>query len=208
MSTGRPYRSSLREERALETRRRIRSSARDLFAAQGFTATTIAEVAEAAGVAPQTVYAVFGSKAGIVVAMIEELEEAVDLATWVERLIAAESPRQRLRIFAAWMRTFVESGSSILRAALAARDDPDVAAMARAGDSNRRNGISQLMAMIAEGGALREGLDHEEAVERMWLITSIELYFQAVDFLGWPPDQYEQWLADTLAWEILGEPAS
>ena len=61
MSTDRPYRSTLREERARETRLRIRKSARRLFAARGFAETTIAQIAKDAGVAPQTVYAVFGS---------------------------------------------------------------------------------------------------------------------------------------------------
>ena len=69
MSTERPYSSVLREERARETRVRIRRAAAELFAEEGFADTTVAAIARRAGVAAPTVYSVFGSKAGIVVAM-------------------------------------------------------------------------------------------------------------------------------------------
>ena len=71
MSSSRPYQSSLRDERARETRRRIRGSARALFASNGFTETTIAQIAERAGVSQQTVYKAFGSKGAIVGEMLE-----------------------------------------------------------------------------------------------------------------------------------------
>src|SRR6266568_1179650 len=61
----RPYRSSLREETAELTRARIRESAARLFVEQGFVATTVKQVAAAAGVAERTVYAAFPSKADL-----------------------------------------------------------------------------------------------------------------------------------------------
>ena len=79
MSTDRSYSSALRNTQALETRRRIRTAARRLFSEQGFTSTTIAEIAAAAGVSAATVYAAFESKAGIVVAMLEDLEEDAEV---------------------------------------------------------------------------------------------------------------------------------
>ncbi len=122
MSTNRPYRSSLREEHARETRLRIRRSARTLFATQGFTKTTIAQIAGDAGVAPQTVYAVFGGKGGIVSEMLEDLEESADEDAWVAKMRAEEDPHRQLRIFVSWIRTLFEKGAPILRAAMAARN--------------------------------------------------------------------------------------
>src|SRR5438105_10523175 len=61
----RRYRSALRDERAADTRARIVTAARDLFAARGFADTTVALIAARAGVAQPTVYAVFGSKGAI-----------------------------------------------------------------------------------------------------------------------------------------------
>src|SRR5687767_11182338 len=58
----RQYTSERRSEQARETRRRILDAARELFLEQGYGATTISAIASRAGVAVQTVYAVFGSK--------------------------------------------------------------------------------------------------------------------------------------------------
>src|ERR671924_1703552 len=58
----RQYRSARRREQASETRRRIIRAAHDLFVGQGYGRTTIAEVARAAGVAVETVYAAFRNK--------------------------------------------------------------------------------------------------------------------------------------------------
>jgi len=201
--TSRPYRSQLRSDRAEETRLRIRRSARTLFAANGFVETTINQIADDAGVAQQTVYAVFGSKGGIVAAMLEDLEESTGLNAWVARMIAEEDPHRQLRIFVSWICTFFHEGAPMLRAALQALDDPDVAAFAERGDANRRSGTRQLTAMWDAGGFLREGVEAEAAAQRLWLLTNVEQYLHAVDQLGWETGQYEQWLGDLLEREIL-----
>ena len=95
VSTSRPYQSTLREERALETRLRIRKSARKLFAAKGLTETTINEIAEDAGVAPQTVYSVFGSKGGIVAAILEDLQETAGESTCIAEIVSQTTPTDR-----------------------------------------------------------------------------------------------------------------
>src|SRR5512132_3010793 len=66
----RPYRSAVRAEQAQRTRARIVEAARALFLERGVAATTITSVAEAAGVAPETVYAVFRSKGGLLEAVV------------------------------------------------------------------------------------------------------------------------------------------
>jgi len=203
MSTNRPYRSTLREEQANETRLRIRKSARRLFSTQGFTETTIAQIAEDAGVAPQTVYAVFGSKGGIVGEMLEDLEDSADRDAWVARMVAEGNPHRQLRIFVSWIRTLFEAGAPILRAVAAARHEPDVAATADRGDENRRSGTTQLAQVWSSKGALRQGLGPRNAAQRLWLLTSVEQYLLAIDGLGWSPDEYEQWLGDLLDRELL-----
>ena len=203
MSTNRPYQSTLREQRARETRLRIRESARRLFGSRGFATTTIAEIAHDAGVAPQTVYAVFGNKGGIVSEMLEDLEESADRETWVARIMAEEDPHRQLRIFISWIRTLFEQGAPILRAALAARSAPDVAALLDRGDTNRRQACSALTEMWSAKGELRKEPGPVEAAERMWLLTSAEQYLLATDRLGWSPDSYEQWLSDLLEQELL-----
>jgi AcrR family transcriptional regulator len=203
VSTPRPYRSALREEQARETRLRIRSSARELFAAEGFTETTIATIARAAGVAPQTVYAAFGSKGGIVAEMLQELEESADRDAWVGRIRAEGDPHRQLRIFVSWIRTLFATGAPILRAAIAARSEPDVAALSQRGDQNRRLASAQITQAWSQKGVLRAGIEPADAAERLWLLTSLEQYLLATDGLGWSPEAYEQWLGDLLERELL-----
>lgn len=203
MSTSRSYRSALRQEQAHETRRRIRSSARKLFAAQGFTETTVAQIAEQGGVATQTVYAIFGSKGGIVSAMLEDLEESAQKDTWIAQVIDEGDPNRQLRIFVSWIRALFEEGAPILRAAVAARSDPEVASVVERGDENRRLGTTRLTQVWSRKGVLREGLDPTDAADRLWLLTSVEQYLLATESLGWSPDQYEQWLGDLLDQELL-----
>lgn len=203
VSTSRPYRSSLREERALETRLRIRKSARGLFAAKGLAETTINEIAEGAGVAPQTVYSVFGTKGGIVAAILEDLQETAGESTRIAEIVSEEDSHRQLRLFVSWIRAFFEQGAPVIRMVLTAQNDPDVAAVADRGDQGRRDGTTRLAAMWASRGDLRDGIEHEDAAQRLWLLTSAEQYILATDKLGWNPDEYEQWLGDLLAQELL-----
>src|SRR5919106_5452866 len=68
----RSYASPLRAEQAQATRRRILDAARAQFLVEGWTRTTVKDIAGAAAVAPATVYAVFGTKRAMLSALIDE----------------------------------------------------------------------------------------------------------------------------------------
>src|ERR1700736_2102551 len=67
----RPYTSAVRQEQAARTRIQIIEAAGALFASQGYARTTIREIAAAAEVAADTVYAIFGNKARLLTALID-----------------------------------------------------------------------------------------------------------------------------------------
>src|SRR5262245_49407030 len=66
----RTYRSALRQRQAHETRLRVVAAAAELFAELGYARTTLARIAEAAGVSIETVQAQ-GPKATLMVAAVE-----------------------------------------------------------------------------------------------------------------------------------------
>lgn len=203
MSTSRRYRSDLRASQARETRRRIRQSARELFIDQGFANTTVTQIADGAGVAPQTVYSTYKSKGGVVRAMLEDLEESAEQGEWEARISAEADPRRQLGLFVEWIRTLFEVGAPIIRASNSALGDPDVRAMRSQGDANRLAGTTALSEHWNQGNALRPGIDPTDAAERLWLLTSPEVYMLATDDLGWSADTYQQWLTSVLERELL-----
>lgn len=203
MANRRPYRSSLREERAEQTRLKIREAARSLFVANGFTETTVADIAAAAGVAPQTIYSVFGTKGAIVAAILESIEDGAEMDRRAAEIFAASDARTQLSLFVTWICTLFETAAPVLQAALNAMGDPDVAAMTALGDERRLDGCRRLTAVWAKQGALRQPLDATSAAEQFWLLTGPENYLAATDGLKWSPAAYQEWLGTWLRRELL-----
>ena len=199
----REYQSPLRRQQTEDTKRRIREAAAGLFSDVGFGSATVARIAEQAGVSQATVYSNFESKAGIVAAMLEEMEEAAGMPQRIEAMLAESDPRMALSLFVEGNRTVFEMGHGLLRVAVGAKADPAVDALMRAGDANRRIGTDTMVGVWHRAGALRAGLSRERASQSMWLLTSVEQYLTATDLLGWTPAKYEGWLGELLGRELL-----
>jgi AcrR family transcriptional regulator len=199
----RRYRSALRDERAADTRARIVTAARDLFAARGFADTTVARIADRAGVAQPTVYAVFGSKGAIMRELLARLEDDADAARWRSRLESENDPVRKLEHYAAWHRQLFSTNRDVLAAAIKAGSDPAVVELREQGDRSAYDWLRPLVRSIAEAGALAPGLTEQRAQERTWIITGPELYFRITDGCGWPDEEYERWLAQMLCAQLL-----
>src|SRR6185295_2951754 len=82
----RAYSSTVRREQAAQTRSRILDAASELFESNGYARTTIVAIAQRAEVAADTVYAIFGSKARILTALIDvRLAPAAGVANVMDR---------------------------------------------------------------------------------------------------------------------------
>jgi len=199
----RKYRSSLREERAADTRARIVRAARALFTDRGFTGTTVSGIAERAGVAAPTVYAAFGSKAAIMRALLTQSEDDADASTWRARIDAEPDPNRKLENFAEWSRHLFSGSRDLIAAALAAAGEPAVAELHEQGDQNRRNWLSDIVASLADIGALRPELDQQEAIDLAWMVSGPDLYLRATQTCAWSDDAYQRWLTRHLQHQLL-----
>jgi AcrR family transcriptional regulator len=191
----------LRQRQARETRRGIVHAARSLFAERGYAATSIEAVADEAGVAARTVYAIFGTKKAILGAICEEwLAEAGVMETVAEGL-AERDLRRRLALVANSSRRQWESERGV-RAMLegAAASDAEVARMLAGWRDDRARSLHSLV--VGVEGDLRSEIDIERAGAIIRALTSAEVYAELVAGEGWTPDEYELWLASLLA-EVL-----
>jgi AcrR family transcriptional regulator len=191
---------SLRAEQAGVTTRRILDAARRRFVEDGYAATTLRAIAADAGVAVQTVYAVFGSKANILRALRASVVSDPAAGEAYAAALPSPSADQALRSFASSIRMRWEVGYDVVLVDLnAATADAGIRAEVDAANTRRRQGIADLAQRLAK---LDRRLDptHVEAV--LDALTLPLVYGQLVHAHGWSPDAYESWLADALRREI------
>lgn len=193
---------TLRAERSEVTRRRIAAAARLLFSRDGYGATTLKRVAAEAGVAEQTVYAVYGSKAGILQALREDAVSQPEAEASLRDALAQRSASRRLDLFARSIRQRWElAGDVIAIHHDASMSDPSVRPGVEEALRVRRTGIAEFAASL--GGRLRAPMDVPRAAAIIDALTLPEVYSELALIHGWTADDYEAWLAAALRGELL-----
>ncbi|MEX1173360.1 MAG: helix-turn-helix domain-containing protein, partial [Chloroflexota bacterium] len=187
-------------EQAALTTRRILDAARKGFGDAGYEATTLRAIAAEAGVAVQTVYAVFGSKANILRALRESLVTDPAASEAYGAALAATEVDEALAAFAHSIRLRWEAGHDIVMInASAAAADPEIRAEVAAANAMRSGGIARLAQRL---GALEPGLDPPRVEALLDALTLTSLYERLVATHSWSADDYESWLAGALRRDI------
>jgi AcrR family transcriptional regulator len=196
----RPYRSRRRREQAEETRKRILASARTLFVTRGYGGATMEAIAEAAGVAVQTVYAAVGSKKGILMALLDEMAAAADRTRMEAALkAAAGDPRRQLRIRLSFTVRLFSRGSDLIEIARTVSGvEPDLREMWVEGEGRRHAGTTSLVGEWAAAGALAPGIDAREATDLMWALGGFDVFRLLITERGWSADRFTEHIASIL----------
>ena len=204
--TRRSYHAPRRQQHAEATRQAILQAARKLFAHQGYQATTLQAIAQEAGVAVQTLYAVFGSKAAILSALVKSTGADEEIRALARAAFAEPVPRDQLRLAARVIRSILERDADILELLWqAGGGDPDLAAAWRQSHRQQLARQGELLAVLAQKGALKPSLTLETATEIHWALSSPEVYRLLVRERGWTPQRYEDWLAESAMTLLLRE---
>jgi AcrR family transcriptional regulator len=174
----RPYRLGQRQATTTQTRARILAAARQLLAAPGGIAgVTVEAVARHADVSRMTVYYQFGSKAGLLEALFDQLATTGRLPQGVAAAMQQPDPLDALAGYIAAFSRFWAAERLVLRRlrSLAALD-PELAQGVRARDARRRAGLELLAGRLADryGHPAPDAL--AEAVVVLHMLTSFETF--------------------------------
>jgi AcrR family transcriptional regulator len=208
----RAYRSGARAASAAATRARIRDAAAGLFVEQGYVATTMRQVAAAAGVGERTLYDAFPNKAALFthtlsVATVGD-EEPVRVVDRPEMTAARQlaDPRAAIAQLIAYTTDLLErAGDLIMVSVEAAGADPDMRAAADAGAAATHRVNLALTTALYERGALRDGLDATTAADALYALASPHMHQLLRRHRKWPVERYTAWIENTTTRELLGE---
>jgi AcrR family transcriptional regulator len=203
----RPYRSTKRAAHVAQTRRDILASAGALFRERGYAGVSMPVIAREAGVAVETIYRAFGSKAGLFSAVVESAvaggaarAEVPVLERPAIRAINEERDAKRqIQLYAATQPGIHRRAGPLLRAlAGASATDPELRDLWERIETGRLQGQAGFVKMLASRGALRPEISVEEGRDGLWTLTSLAVWDLLVTRLGWTAERYEGWLADRL----------
>lgn len=200
----RRYNSPRRAEQAAATRRAVLTAAREAFVTRGYLATTVADIATAAGVAVDTVYAAVGRKPDLLRELIEEAISGTDRAVpaeqrdYVHHIRAARTAREKITIYA---QALTEIQQRLAPVFLALRDaavtDPTCARLWRQIAQRRATNMHQFAADLRATGELRTDLSDDDVADLIWSMNAPEYWTLLVHDRGWTPTRFRDQLIDT-----------
>ena len=198
-SKKRQYVSDLRTQAADVTKGRVLNAAKTLFVRHGIDKVSIAQIAERAGVAVSTVYALYKSKEGILRGLMSAALFGSRFQEAQAKLAGVTDPVRLVMLTAHVARAIYEAESSelgLMRGASAF--SPALRKLEQEFEKLRFDMQEERIRLLFSHSKQRRGLGLDEARRILWMYTSRDVYRMLVHEGGWTPDQYQQWLSDTL----------
>jgi AcrR family transcriptional regulator len=197
---------TLREVRNQAAQRLVMDAAFELMVERGYAATTMTAIADHAGVAERTVYNLFGSKTGLMLATIRD--RAMGGAS--KSLIAEHQHMRGLEDPIAIIRFAVETNHRVASRAIslfqvayqAAGVEPEVADALVGLEEFRFRHQGELVDVLKEKGFLRSDIPSELLKRGFWLVGGPEIVIKAMN-AGWDLDTYSAWLLGSLPGLLL-----
>lgn len=208
----RKYNSPRRRAQAARTHRDIIDAARRLFEENGYAATTLAAIAKEADVAVETIYRSFDGKAGLLEEVIQaavaggadRAEVPVTERPAIRAVMEEPDAHKKITLHSATQPGIHARSGPLLRALReAAAADPDLRETYERLEQQRLNGMSQYAQDLIDTGQARNDLTQEDMRDILWTLTSIEVHDRLVIQRKWTPDDYVDWLSETITRLLL-----
>ena len=173
----RRYEQRQRAEAAERTRRRIIDAVLERLRTAPAEPVSVDLVAEMAGVARSTVYAIFGSRAGLFDAVAADVLEREDY----ERLLEAKhepDAHEHMRVGFRTATEMLAADRDIVRArvSMAQLDEGAVGEAIRTREKRRAAGMARLARRLGEQDLLRPGVSVADAENILWVLTSFDSF--------------------------------
>jgi len=184
-------------------------TARELFLAQGWAATTMEQIAQGSGVAVQTVYYTFKTKGQLLSEVVEVTAAGNDTPDqpmqrpWAKQMLSSSSPQRVLALGVEHGTAIYERVAHLWPLVTAAAADPTVADYWRGVTAARRAGQGAMVRHLQDIGAIRAGLDPQTATDLVFLLAGHDPYRALVLDAGWAVPEYKAWLFTTLVQQLL-----
>ena len=208
----RRYDASRRREAAERTRAAVLRAARDLFTSRGYAATSVADIARAAGVSVDTLYASVGRKPQLLLAVhdmeLAEADEPVDAEQreYVRRIRAAPTAADKIAVYADALGRLLPRTVPLLDSLrVAGETDPACREAYVAVRERRARNMRLFAADLRATGELRDDLDDEAVADLVWSMNAPE-YYLLVASRGWTPQRYAAMLRDVWTRTLLRHP--
>jgi AcrR family transcriptional regulator len=196
-----------RDVQAVETRRAILQAARVLFAERGYARTTVKDVAQRAGVSPQTVYDSVGSKRALVLQLNDQIDEEAGVWTIVAEITDESGPAEVLALAPRIVRSIMDNCGDIVRAATTgAPFEAELAAVLAEGSHRHRDGCRRIVRRLESMGALAPGLTVAAATDTLTALTDVGYARLLADQFGWSTRRIERWMLETCSSVLLASP--
>ena len=187
------------------TRQRILRATWELLEARG-SSTRIIDAAERAGVSRQAVYLHFGDRAGLLVALVEYMDEILGLEEFVAHVFDAPTGAEALERMVKMHSIFSPKIDSVVRVLEAAQyEDEALAAAWRNRRHGRRAVHRAIIERIAAEGQLAEGWTVDTAADLSYTVTMPEPWRELTRERGWTPEQYAENIAKLLRCSLIAE---
>jgi AcrR family transcriptional regulator len=198
-----------RKERARQTRLRMTRAAYQLFTERGYTATTMADIAAAAGVAVQTLYFTFHTKAELLqnvyeLAVLGEGDPVPPIEQpWYGEMLKAKRLEDALGLLVDNVTTILARAAPLDDFVRAASLDPDPARVRAHNERLRRQGYAQMVEHLGARFGLRPELQPAQATDILLVLLGPATYQTLVGEYGWPPERWRSWCATAIAEQLF-----
>jgi len=196
---------SLRDTRVTQTEERILRAAARLFVRHGYQGTTLADIADAAGVSHRTVYVRFGTKPELLkrvtdVALVGDTKR-IDVAhrDWFQTALTARDLDERITALVDGTADLMRRTADLFEVVLQAQaTEPVLAKAFQAGRTAVRDNTRAFVDAAVNDGLLRRGADTDWLAETIAVVLHAETCLLLRRTRRWRNEDYRDWLRITL----------